>query len=143
MLATIFIDFIVDICAFYLGVECILDEDGKFHHSSDVKEMLFELQSECTNCKSTSINHALFSDPKNTTRNAARQVTDLLRDRLQATGAELIDARARVADLERTQAADRDALTRSNLSLAQTCSYLPHLAIPPTFMDAYNSARGP
>ena len=49
-----------------------------------------------------------------------REVTELLRERLQAVGAELIDARARVTELETTQAADREALRHSADSLSHS-----------------------
>ncbi|KAI0353620.1 hypothetical protein OH77DRAFT_1438040 [Trametes cingulata] len=50
----------------------------------------------------------------------SQQVADLLRDRLQSVGAELIEAKNRVAELETAQAEDRAALSRANVAIAST-----------------------
>jgi hypothetical protein len=51
----------------------------------------------------------------------------MLRERLQAVGSELIEAKTRVSELEVAQAADREALriATGNLSDASTYFYFP------------------
>ncbi|TCD68195.1 hypothetical protein EIP91_011367 [Steccherinum ochraceum] len=81
------------------SIQPLMDEDGGLLKIKETKEILEELQSECKQ---------------------GQQVSDILRERLQVVGADLIDARARVADLEAMQVSDRDALRRSSDSLSNT-----------------------
>lgn len=60
-----------------------------------------------------------------------QEVSEFLRERLQAVGAELVDAKARVTELESMQVADRTALRQSVDSLATTCKRFPRC---PDFM---------
>ena len=53
----------------------------------------------------------------------AGQVADLLRERLQSLGSELLEAKARVTEVESAQAADREALRTSNVSLSNSSKY--------------------
>ena len=68
---------------------------------------------------------------------AARQVADMLRERLQSVGSDLIDAKTRVTELEAGQAADREALRRSHARLSEASTRaLPHLlGLPDLFED--------
>ncbi|KAI0677576.1 hypothetical protein C8Q78DRAFT_1003352 [Trametes maxima] len=50
----------------------------------------------------------------------SQQVADLLRDRLQSVGGELIEAKNRVTELEAAQGEDRNALCRANLAVTST-----------------------
>lgn len=54
----------------------------------------------------------------------ALHVSDLLRDKLKDLGVELIDSKARVANLEQAQSADRDALRLSNTRLGEASTSL-------------------
>ncbi|KAI0832374.1 hypothetical protein BC628DRAFT_1414680 [Trametes gibbosa] len=58
----------------------------------------------------------------------SQQVADLLRDRLQSVGGDLIEAKSRVADLETVQADDRAALSRANILLARNTEEVTSLA---------------
>ena len=49
-----------------------------------------------------------------------QEVSEFLRERLQAVGAELVDAKARVSELESMQVADRTSLRQSADCLATT-----------------------
>ncbi|KAI0771580.1 hypothetical protein BD413DRAFT_475623 [Trametes elegans] len=57
----------------------------------------------------------------------SQQVADLLRDRLQSLGGELIDAKNRVVELETAQAEDRAAICRGNATIARTAEELSAL----------------
>ena len=47
-------------------------------------------------------------------------MVDLLRERLQSVGAELIDSKARVTELEGTHIADREALRISTITVTES-----------------------
>lgn len=49
-----------------------------------------------------------------------QQVADLLRDRLQSLGGELVEAKSRIVELETAQAHDRAALVRANDMIRDT-----------------------
>ncbi len=51
----------------------------------------------------------------------AQHVSDLLRDKLQTLGVELIDSKSRISGLEQSHNADRDALRGSNSKLSESC----------------------
>lgn len=55
---------------------------------------------------------------------AAQHVSDLLRDKLQNLGVELIDSKSRIFSLEQSHTADRDALRVSNSKLSESCTSL-------------------
>jgi hypothetical protein len=54
---------------------------------------------------------------------AAQQVADLLREKLQNMGSELIDARARVAELEEHFGNDRKLIASTASDLERTCKF--------------------
>ncbi|KAH9853516.1 hypothetical protein C2E23DRAFT_108880 [Lenzites betulinus] len=58
----------------------------------------------------------------------SQQVADLLRDRLQSVGGELIEAKSRIMDLEAAQADDRAALSRANTLLERNTEEVSSLA---------------
>ncbi|KAI0375592.1 hypothetical protein BV20DRAFT_1047883 [Pilatotrama ljubarskyi] len=58
----------------------------------------------------------------------SQQVADLLRDRLQSVGGELIEAKNRVAELEMAQTEDRAALSRANTAITRTTEEVSSLA---------------
>ncbi|KAI0638145.1 hypothetical protein C8Q77DRAFT_1048544 [Trametes polyzona] len=58
----------------------------------------------------------------------SQQVADLLRDRLQSVGGELVEAKSRVTELEAAQAEDRAALSRANAAMARSAEELSSLA---------------
>ncbi|KAI9001055.1 hypothetical protein BD414DRAFT_405053 [Trametes punicea] len=58
----------------------------------------------------------------------SQQVADLLRDRLQTVGGELIEAKSRITDLETAQSQDRAALCRANDTLARAAGEFTSLA---------------
>ncbi|KAI0650768.1 hypothetical protein C8Q79DRAFT_945109 [Trametes meyenii] len=58
----------------------------------------------------------------------SHQVADLLRDRLQSVGGELIEAKNRAAELETAQGEDRDALCRANATVISTTQEVMSLA---------------
>ncbi|KAH8105890.1 hypothetical protein BXZ70DRAFT_1004194 [Cristinia sonorae] len=88
-------------------VQPLLDDNGEFPKAQETKEILAELQTECKQ---------------------SQQVSELLRERLQAVGAELIDAKARVTELEAMQVVDREALRSSSNALTQTAGQVNDLA---------------
>lgn len=55
----------------------------------------------------------------------ASQVIDMLREKLQSIGSELVDAKIRVSELESLQAADREALRASSASLSDASRWKP------------------
>ncbi|KAI0327140.1 hypothetical protein GY45DRAFT_1355911 [Cubamyces sp. BRFM 1775] len=57
-----------------------------------------------------------------------QQVSDLLRDRLQSIGAELLEAKARVTELEAAQVEDRATLGRANEAIARSAEEVVSLA---------------
>ncbi|KAL7282377.1 hypothetical protein ACG7TL_003847 [Trametes sanguinea] len=58
----------------------------------------------------------------------SQQVADLLRDRLQSVGGELVEAKNRVSELETTQSEDRAALSRANGAIVRSMSEIATLA---------------
>ncbi|KAI0940017.1 hypothetical protein AcV5_001238 [Taiwanofungus camphoratus] len=89
------------------SIEPLMDESGHFERASETKIIINNLELEC---------------------NKSEQVADLLRDRLQSVGSELIDAKSRIAELEGAQAADREALRASSSTLSSTGEQVTELA---------------
>ncbi|KAI9063290.1 hypothetical protein FKP32DRAFT_744668 [Trametes sanguinea] len=58
----------------------------------------------------------------------SQQVADLLRDRLQSVGGELVEAKNRVSELETAQSEDRTALSRANEAIVRSTSEVATLA---------------
>ncbi|CAL1700791.1 unnamed protein product [Somion occarium] len=80
------------------SIEPLLDDDGHSFQAEEMRNVIKELQTECTN---------------------SHQVTDLLRDRLQTIGDELVDARNRTVDVEQQQASDREAIRSLSNNLSE------------------------
>ncbi|GJE84222.1 hypothetical protein PsYK624_002980 [Phanerochaete sordida] len=80
------------------SLEEVIDEDGHLVEVTKTKEILTELKTQCAN---------------------SGQVSEMLREKLQSVGSDLIDAKTRVAELEGAQNADRDALRLSSMHLSQ------------------------
>ncbi|EMD40764.1 hypothetical protein CERSUDRAFT_91505 [Gelatoporia subvermispora B] len=89
------------------NIQPLLNDQGYHMHAFEARSIIKELQLECTN---------------------TQQVADLLRDRLKSVGADLVDARMRVSDVEAVQDADRKALRDSISSLASATSQISALA---------------
>ena len=71
----------------------------------------------------------LGSAHASTKTHIARQVGEILREKLQSVGSELIDAKTRMSELESIQAVDRDTLRLSNITLSD--------ASEPTAVNAF------
>lgn len=54
---------------------------------------------------------------------AAQQVADILRDKLQNMGSELLDARSRVTELEEYFGNDRKLIASTTSELQRTCKF--------------------
>jgi len=54
---------------------------------------------------------------------AAQQVADLLREKLQNMGSELLDARSRVTELEEHFGNDRKLIASTTSELQRTCEF--------------------
>ncbi|KAL6309669.1 hypothetical protein BKA93DRAFT_821394 [Sparassis latifolia] len=89
------------------NIEPLLGEDGHLSRTSETMALVSNLELECTK---------------------SQQVSDLLRDRLQSVGSELIDAKGRVIELEAAQAANREALRASACSVSTTTQQVTELA---------------
>ena len=100
-----------------VGIEPYLEPNETWAKSANVKNMINTLQLECSKSM-----HGLPISSHHTDGFyvAGQQVADLLRDRLQTVGAELIDAKSRTVELETAQGEDRAALCRANATLAST-----------------------
>ncbi|KAI0091997.1 hypothetical protein BDY19DRAFT_573185 [Irpex rosettiformis] len=88
------------------ALEPLFNDDGQLYKTAETKILVNELQLECTK---------------------SGQVADLLRERLQSLGSELIEAKSRVTEVESTQAADREALRTANASLSKTTDHIREL----------------
>ncbi|KAI0750729.1 hypothetical protein C8Q80DRAFT_1153650 [Daedaleopsis nitida] len=80
-------------------IEPYLEPNEKWAKSTAMKELVNELELECSK---------------------SQQVADLLRDRLQSVGGELVEAKSRVTELEMAQAEDRSALCRANMAIVES-----------------------
>ncbi|CCM03174.1 uncharacterized protein FIBRA_05296 [Fibroporia radiculosa] len=78
------------------SIEPLLDEGGRLAQASTTRNIIDNLELE---------------------REKSQQVADILRDRLQSVGAELVDAKCRITELEGGQLADRQALFASTDSI--------------------------
>lgn len=67
-------------------------------------------------CVIRSLNIGLSNRPKP----AAQQVADMLRERLDTLGSDLLDARARASELEGVQSADREIIRTTNDNLCRS-----------------------
>ncbi|THH32922.1 hypothetical protein EUX98_g1277 [Antrodiella citrinella] len=92
---------------FAAAIQPLLDDNGELLKAGEAREILSRLQAECQQ---------------------SQQVSEILRERLQAVGAELIDAKARVSELENMQVADREALRNSTQGLSSTTEQVNELA---------------
>ncbi|KAH9951625.1 hypothetical protein B0H21DRAFT_684427 [Amylocystis lapponica] len=89
------------------SMEPLLDEDKQHTRASDIKSLVKDLELQCTR---------------------SGQVADILRDRLQSVGAELLDAKSRIVELEGAQAADRAALCSSTRDVTNATQKVTELA---------------
>ncbi|KAI0796712.1 hypothetical protein C8Q75DRAFT_862536 [Abortiporus biennis] len=90
------------------NAESLFNDDGQFYQTSEVKAVVDELRTECMN---------------------SQQVTDLLRDKLQNIGSELIDAKARVSELELAQSVDKETLRICSSNLTQAVQSVTELSV--------------
>lgn len=84
--------------------------------SAEIKNIISTLEAEYSkSARNASITRLLISinDP-----HIGKQVNDILRDRLQIMGGELIEAKSRVTELENVQGEDRTALSKLNVAVA-------------------------
>ncbi len=104
------------------GVEPFLEPNEQWAKSAEVKNVMNTLELECS--------RSTFPVPPRsvvvTRPLSGQQVADLLRDRLQSTGGELVDAKSRIAELETAQVHDRAGLGQANDTIRSisTCSTL-------------------
>ncbi|TFK55956.1 hypothetical protein OE88DRAFT_1804742 [Heliocybe sulcata] len=89
-------------------IEPLVGEDGDYLRASKTKDIIKELQTQTTN---------------------TQQVVDLLRDQLTSSGSELIQANARIAELEETRRIDGQALRASANRVDDMTSRLSDLSI--------------
>ncbi|KAM5540465.1 hypothetical protein V8D89_005923 [Ganoderma adspersum] len=89
-------------------IEPYLEPNERWTKSAEVKTIMNTLELECSR---------------------SQQVADLLRDRLQSIGGELVEAKSRIVELETAQARDRAALGRANDTIRDTTEELSSLAI--------------
>ncbi|TFY56360.1 hypothetical protein EVJ58_g7693 [Rhodofomes roseus] len=87
--------------------EAMRNEDGLSIRSSETRRLIDTIQLECQK---------------------SQEVADMLRDKLSCVGAELVDARNRVTELENAQLMDRTALQGSSQSLGNAGQQLSELA---------------
>lgn len=84
--------------------------------SAEIKSVISTLEAEYSkSTRNTSISRSLIN--MNDTH-IGQQVNDILRDRLQTMGGELIEAKSRVTELENAQVEDRTALNKLNVAVA-------------------------
>ncbi|KAI0719599.1 hypothetical protein C8T65DRAFT_716396 [Cerioporus squamosus] len=79
------------------SIEPHLEHGERWEKSTEMRNLMTELELECSK---------------------SQQVADLLRDRLQSVGGELIEAKSRVTELESVHAEERLALCKSNATIA-------------------------
>ncbi|PIL37108.1 hypothetical protein GSI_00800 [Ganoderma sinense ZZ0214-1] len=89
-------------------IQPYLEPNEGWAKSTEVKNLMNALELECSR---------------------SQQVADLLRDRLQSTGGELVEAKSRILELETAQAHDLAALGRANDTIRGTMEELSSLAI--------------
>ncbi|OBZ70439.1 hypothetical protein A0H81_09981 [Grifola frondosa] len=89
------------------SIETHLDNNGEWVKSSETKNIVNELELECSK---------------------SHQVADLLRDRLESVGTELIEAKSRISELETAQVADRAALCTATGRISDSSEQLTELA---------------
>ncbi|KAI1795189.1 hypothetical protein LXA43DRAFT_882234 [Ganoderma leucocontextum] len=90
------------------SIEPYLEPNEQWAKSAEVKNVVDTLELECSR---------------------SQQVADLLRDRLQSTGGELVEAKSRITELETGQAHDRAALGKANDTIRSTTEEISSLAI--------------
>lgn len=66
-----------------------------------------------------------------------QHVSDILRDKLQNIGAELVEAKSRVSSLEQAQAGDRDALRVSSNALSDASVLSPFMLSQDILINAF------
>ncbi|KAJ3554635.1 hypothetical protein NM688_g3003 [Phlebia brevispora] len=88
-------------------IEPLLNDEGHFYKTEETRQLISDLQLE---------------------HSKSQQVVDILRDRLQSVGGDLIDAKSRITELEGSQAADREALRSSSVSLCNASEQIENLA---------------
>ena len=91
-------------------IEPLLGEQGLGFKATEMRNIVNEFELECVNCKTVPLFPLLGVQTLDANERAAHQVADLLRDKLKSAGDDLIDARNRVAELEQSQAADRETI---------------------------------
>ncbi|KIP10723.1 hypothetical protein PHLGIDRAFT_115276 [Phlebiopsis gigantea 11061_1 CR5-6] len=100
------------------GLELVTRDDGHLIEVLKAKEIIDELKMECS---------------------GSSQVIDMLREKLQSVGSELIDAKIRSSELEGLQSADREALRSSSTNLSnaseQVCRLAEELKIQQTELN--------
>lgn len=107
------------ICAHlrYIGIESAMSEDGHLFEVARTKGIIDELKLECSGCERCLLQKLAVIKSR---ARIASQVIDILREKLQSIGSELVDAKNRVSDLETVQAADREALRASSANLTSS-----------------------
>ncbi|KAI0347245.1 hypothetical protein BDW22DRAFT_510605 [Trametopsis cervina] len=88
------------------ALEPLFNENGSLYKVEETKALLNELQLESVK---------------------SHQVADLLRERLQSLGSDLVEAKTRISELEDLQSADRKSLRLSNSSLTDATSTIADL----------------
>ncbi|THG95481.1 hypothetical protein EW026_g6184 [Hermanssonia centrifuga] len=85
----------------------LLNDEGRLYKSQETKAVIADLQLDCTK---------------------SQQVADILRDRLQCVGAQLLDAKSRVSELEVVQMSDRETFRATSNSLTSASLQVSNLA---------------
>jgi hypothetical protein len=100
-------------------IEVFLDDAGNLPQIGETKAVVNELQAELSRSES------LLPMGKMTRHSmcAAQQVADILRDKLQNMGSELLDARSRITELEEYFGNDRKLIASTTSEFQRTCEF--------------------
>ncbi|KIJ65367.1 hypothetical protein HYDPIDRAFT_39322 [Hydnomerulius pinastri MD-312] len=105
-------------------LESRFDQDGRLIFSSETRGVVHELHSELS--KSTFAVNPGHAAP--TIVFAAQQVADLLREKLNAMGFDLVEARARISELEGLAAGDKNSVDAATLRLSQSVDQMMEIS---------------
>ncbi|RPD67209.1 hypothetical protein L227DRAFT_17539 [Lentinus tigrinus ALCF2SS1-6] len=89
------------------SIEPHLEHGERWEKSMEAKNLMNELELECSR---------------------SQQVADILRDRLQSVGGELIEAKSRVSELEDAHAEERSTLCKANATIASMTEEISSIA---------------
>ncbi|TFK91494.1 hypothetical protein K466DRAFT_643900 [Polyporus arcularius HHB13444] len=89
------------------SIEPHLEHGERWEKSAEIRSLMTELELECSK---------------------SQQVADLLRDRLQSVGGELIEAKSRVTELEGIHAEERSTLCKSSATVANMTEEISSMA---------------